>query len=324
MSDETRSVSGVILAAGYGERMLPLTTKIPKLLLPVLGTPLLEILVGKLLRHGTREIHCNLFHLHARIERFAEDKRWPLRFHRERGLLGTGGGIGNMADDLAGARTVLLHNGDVLSNIPYEPAIALHDERRSLVTLVLVPSGPAANVAVNGRDEVTAIGAGAAKSARGERLLGYTGMAVLSPEALSFFPRGKKAALVPILSEMIRTRPGSVLGWNAAADVAPWVWGDVGSPAGYLAIHRAILVERSRFDPAIEVPPFPFHAGVGAVVDPGARWTGFCEIGRRAVIEREAHLENCVVLDDTVVARGSAHSNEILFPWGALGASDGA
>ena len=324
MSDETRSVSGVILAAGYGERMLPLTTKIPKALLPILGTPLLEILVGKLLRHGASEIHCNLFHLHARIERFTGGKEWPLRFHVERELLGTGGGIGNMANDLAGARLVLLHNGDVLSNIPYEPAIALHDERRSLVTLVLVPSGPAANVAVNDRDEVAAIGAGAAKSARGERLLGYTGMAVLSPEALSFFPRGKKAALVPILNEMIRTRPGSVLGWNAAADVASWVWGEAGSPAGYLALHRAILVERVRFDPAIEVPPFPFHAGPGAVVDPGARWTGFCEIGRRAVVERDARIENCVVLDDTVVARGSVHSNEILFPGGALRASDGA
>jgi mannose-1-phosphate guanylyltransferase len=279
--------------------------------------------VGKLLRHGAGEIHCNLFSLHERIERFAGDREWPLRLHRERELLGTGGGIGNMADDLARASAVLLHNGDVLSNIPYEPAIALHDERRALVTLVLVPSGPAANVAVNDRDEVAAIGPGSAKSARGARLLGYTGMAVLSPEALSFFPRGKKAALVPILNEMIRTRPGSVLGWNAAADVASWVWGEAGSPAGYLALHRAILVERARFDPAIEVPPFPFHAGEGAAVDPGARWTGFCEIGRRAVVERDALLESCVVLDDTVVARGSVHSNEILFPGGALGASNG-
>jgi NDP-sugar pyrophosphorylase family protein len=324
MSDQARSVSGVILAAGYGERMLPLTAEIPKALLPVLGTPLLEILVGKLMRDGAREIHCNLFHLHERIERFAAGKGWPLRFHRESELLGTGGGIGNMADDLAAASAVLLHNGDVLSNIPYESAIALHDERRPLVTLVLVPSGPAANVAVNDRGEVVAIGAGAAKSSPGARLLGYSGMAVLSPEAFLFFPRGKRAALVPILTEMIRTRPGSVLGWNAAADVASRVWGEIGSPAGYLALHRAILVEHSRFDPAIEVPPFPFHAGVGAVVDPGARWTGFCEIGRRAVVERDARLENCVVLDDTVVARGSVHSNEILFPGGALGASEGA
>ena len=324
MSDETRNLSGVILAAGYGERMLPLTTKIPKALLPVLGTPLLEILVEKLMRTGAGEIHCNLFHLHARIERFAEGKEWPLRFHIEKELLGTGGGIGNMADDLASARAVLLHNGDVLSNVPYESAIALHDERRSLVTLVLVPSGPAANVAVNDRGEVTAIGAGTLKSSSGERLLGYTGMAVLSPEALSLFPRGQKAALVPILREMIRTRPGSVLGWNAAEDLASWAWGEVGSPAGYLALHRAILIERFRFDPVIEVPPFPFHAGEGAVIDPGARWAGFCEIGRRAVVEREARLENCVVLDDTVVPRGSVHSNEILFPGGTLGGTGGA
>ncbi|HVO76512.1 MAG TPA: sugar phosphate nucleotidyltransferase, partial [Candidatus Bathyarchaeia archaeon] len=208
MRHGARKIVGAILAAGYGERMLPLTAEIPKPLLPVLGTPLLEILVGKLLRQSAGEIHVNLFHLPGRIERLAAGRGWPVQFHRERELFGTGGGIGNMADELSSADIVLLHNGDVLSNIQYEPAIELHEARRALVTLVLVPSGPAANVAIDGRGGVTGVGDEAVKNARASSLLGYTGLAVLSPESLTFFPRGKRAGLVPILNEMIRAKPG--------------------------------------------------------------------------------------------------------------------
>ncbi|MDD4857104.1 MAG: NDP-sugar synthase [Candidatus Krumholzibacteria bacterium] len=322
MNDTTAKTSGVILAAGHGERMLPITEKIPKPLLPILGTPLLEVLVRKLLRQGASEIHCNLFHLSARIEEFAAGRGWPLRFHREEELLGTGGGIGNMAADIGGSDVILLHNGDALSDIEYRGAISLHRERGALVTMVLVPAGPTANVAVGADGAIVAIGA-ATPPHSGVRLLGYTGLAVLSSESLDYFPRGGMGHLVPILRTMIERRPGSVLGWNAAANDARYVWGETGSPSGYLGIHRAILIDRARFDPAIEDAPFPLHAGEGAAVDPGAIWRGFCEIGRRAVVERDAYLEDCVVLEDTIVARGSAHSNEILFPGGVLKASGG-
>jgi NDP-sugar pyrophosphorylase family protein len=317
----TRSArSGIVLAAGYGERMLPLTARLPKPLLPILGTPLLELAVRKLLRSGAGEIHCNTFHLPDEIEAFAARRDWPVRLHRETELLGTGGGIGNMRDAVSGSDYVLLHNGDVVSDIPFEPAIELHAGRRALVTLVLVPSGPRANVAVSAAGEVLAIGGEAGTTAGGAKLLGYTGLAVLSPESLTFFPRGKRGQLVAILTEMIRTRPGSVIGWNAGDEGAPYAWGDAGSPAGYLGIHRAILLDGARFDSEAEPPPGPLFIGEGANVHAGARFAGFCAVGRRAVIEPGARLENCVVLDDTIVARGTVHANEILFPGGTLSA----
>jgi mannose-1-phosphate guanylyltransferase len=324
MKNERTAHSGIILAAGYGERMLPLTARVPKPLLPVLGTPLLELIVRKLMRHGAAEIHCNVFHLAGKIEAFASRHAWPLRLHREEELLGTGGGIGNMRDAVSGADCILLHNGDVLSDIPYEPAIERHRKRKALVTLVLVPSGPRANVAVGAEDEVIAIGESAEKLGRDARLLGYTGLAVLSPDSLPFFPRGKKEQLVTILAEMMRKEPGSVIGWNASEGGAPHAWGDAGSPAGYLGIHRAILVDGARFDSEAETPRGPIHVGEGASIDPAARCAGFCAIGRRAVVEPRALLENCVVLDDTIVAKNTVHRNEILFPEGMLKAEGGS
>jgi NDP-sugar pyrophosphorylase family protein len=324
MKNTRSAISGIILAAGYGERMLPLTARIPKPLLPILGTPLLELVVRKLMHHGAAHIHCNVFHLAGAIESFAARRDWPVRLHREAELLGTGGGIGGMRDGVSGADCVLLHNGDVLSDIPFEPAIERHGNRKALVTLVLVPSGPRANVAVGAEDEVIAIGEGAERFGRGANLLGYTGLAVLSPDALPFFPRGRKAQLVAILSEMMREKPGSVIGWNAGEGNAPYAWGDAGSPAGYLGIHRAILVGGARFDSQTETPSGPVHIGEGAYVDSTARCDGFCAIGRRAAVGPRARLEDCVVLDDTIVAEDTVHVNEILFPGGVLKAGGGS
>ena len=324
MKNTRTAISGIILAAGYGERMLPLTEQVPKPLLPILGTPLFQLIVKKLMRHGAAEIHCNIFHLSDKIEAFASRHAWPVRLYREEELLGTGGGIGNMRDGVSGADYILLHNGDVLSDIPYEPAIERHRKQKALVTLVLLPSGPRANVAVDTTNEVIAIGESAEKLGCGANLLGYTGLAVLSPDSLPFFPRGKKEQFVTILTDMMRKKPGSVIGWNAAEAKIPYAWGDAGSPAGYLGIHRAILVDGVHFDPDMETPLDPIHIGEGADVDPAARCAGFCAIGRRAVVEPRARLENCVVLDDTIVAMDTVHSNEILFPGGILKAAGGS
>jgi NDP-sugar pyrophosphorylase family protein len=324
MRNSPIAISGMILAAGYGERMLPLPAQIPKPLLPILGTPLLELIVRKLMRHGAAEIHCNVFHLAGTIESIVASRSWPVRLHREIELLGTGGGIGTMSDGVSRADFILLHNGDIVSDIPYGPAIELHRRRGALVTLVLVPSGPRANVAVGSGNEVIAIGEGAEAPGLRAKLLGYTGLAVLSPEALPFFPRGRKEQLVAVLREMMRARHGSVIGWNAAERDAPYAWGDAGSPEGYLGIHRAMLLDRVRFDPDMEPHPGPVYFGGGAKVDPAARCAGFCAIGRRAIVEPRARLENCVVLDDTIVARDTVHSNEILFPGGTLKAAGGS
>jgi NDP-sugar pyrophosphorylase family protein len=314
MNDRRRTIAGMILAAGFGERMLPLTRTLPKPLLPVLGAPLLEIVARKLLRAGARPILANLHHLPDAIERFAADRGLPVAFHREDEILGTGGGIGGMAPAAAGADCVLLHNGDVVADIDFAAALAYHEARDALVTLVLAPDGPRRNVAVGSDGAVLSIG----DAPPGAALLGYTGMAILAAASLAFFPRGKKAGLVDILSGMIGRRPGSVAGWNAGGGGAPYAWGDCGSPASYLDVHRRILLEKTAFDPLIVPPPGPVHEGEGSVVEPGARLSGFCEIGRRAAIGRNAAVENCVLLEGARVANGERRRNEIVFSGGSL------
>lgn len=303
----------MILAAGYGERMLPLTRSIPKPLLPVLGVPLLEIVAGKLLREGASSLHVNLHHLPERIESFARGRGWPVAFHRESAILGTAGGVGAMGPAAGDADDVLLHNGDVIADIPYAPALERHRSRGALVTLVLAPSGPRANVAVAADGSVTAVGV--ADAPPGSRLLGYTGMAVISREGLSLFPRGVYAGLVDTLNGLVVRRPGSVAGWIAGETCA---WGDCGAPAPYLDLHRRILVEKILFDPRVPPPPGTVHAAPGARVENGARLSGFCSMAAGAVAAAGAALEDCVVLGGTRVEGPEEHRREVLFPGGSL------
>ncbi|GEM_PF-1492442 len=332
-------ITGVILSAGIGERMRPLSLIRPKPLFPVMGKPLFEITVSKLLESGASSIHSNTFHLGERIERFAAGKDWPVSFHRESKLLGTGGGIGNMAPFLSSFDTILLHNADIISGLDYEPALAHHREHGALITLILAGGGngmiappggecsgagppprlPPPSVRIEGDGEVMEILGKQDRPARGGGdILGYTGMAVISPQALDFFPAGRTYPLVSILSELAAERPGSIRGFAAVRNGDGHVWGDAGSVRGYIDIHRRILLENADFGGSVEPPGYPVHIGEGAVVHPGASWRGFLEIGPGAVIGENTSLEDCVVIEGAAVPEGGSFRETVIFDGGTM------
>jgi NDP-sugar pyrophosphorylase family protein len=306
-------IEGIILAAGRGTRMRPLTDHLPKPLLPVTGMPMLDIAAEKLLRCGATRLHINLFHLGSMIREYAGARGWPVVFHEEDELLDTGGGIGNMSGDLDEADHILLHNGDVLTSFGFSEALEYHIGRQSLVTMILMDPAeghltPPAAVTVDRAGAVLDIGH---SPPHGSLSLGYTGMAVISGEALRFFPREEKG-LIPVLLEMISARPGSVTGFNASSMEDP-VWGEIGSPRSYLDLHRRIMLEKVHFDGMIPPPPIPLRVGDGSSIDPAAEWKGFLDVGRGARIEGNTLLEDCVLLDGAVVLSGARLSNAVVF-----------
>ncbi|MDD3642581.1 MAG: sugar phosphate nucleotidyltransferase [Candidatus Krumholzibacteria bacterium] len=310
----------IILAAGFGARMRPLTDRRAKPLLPVTGVPSLEIAAARLLREGAQRLHINLHHHGAQVRAFAGEKGWPAVFHEERPILDTGGGIGNMAPSLSTDGPILLHNGDVVASIRYDGALDFHRDRGALLTMILLRSGeperaPPAAVSVDAGGEVTGIGA---STGGVPPAFGYTGLAVIEPAALEYFPRSRPEGLVSIVLRMMRERPGSVAGFDASAGGARPQWGEIGTPRSYLEIPRRILVGKASFDPLIPPPPLALRVGEGATVDPGAIWRGFLDAGAGAVIERDTELEDCVVLDGSAVRAGARLRGAIVFPGGVL------
>jgi dTDP-glucose pyrophosphorylase len=128
-------VTGVIMAGGYGKRLLPLTENVPKPMLPINGRPLLEHTLAKLRQSGIRSVNLATHHLSENIvEHFKDgaDFGLDLQYFQETEPLGTAGGLGKMT---AGTDPLLVINGDVLTNLDVRAMLDFHREHNALLTV---------------------------------------------------------------------------------------------------------------------------------------------------------------------------------------------
>lgn len=130
---------GMVLAAGLGTRLLPITGKFPKPLVPVLDVPNILHSFYLLKRAGIVDIVLNLHHLADQLEGFlGKGEKWGLNlsFSKETQLLGTGGGV-KKAEPFFEGQSFVLVNCDFLSDLDLMPYIQRHQARGALATMVL-------------------------------------------------------------------------------------------------------------------------------------------------------------------------------------------
>lgn len=188
-------MKAMILAAGRGVRMRPLTDTTPKSLLAVGGKPLIVWQLEKLARAGISEVVINHAHLGHMIEAALGDgSRFgvSIRYSPEREALETAGGVA-LALPLLGRQPFLLVNADIYVDYDFSGLVGL-DLHDHLAHLVLVdnpsehPRGDFALVAERVRET-------------GERLLTFSGIGVYAPRLFGGIAPGTKAALAPLLRQ---------------------------------------------------------------------------------------------------------------------------
>ena len=137
-------MKAMILAAGLGTRLRPLTDNRPKALVEVGGRTLLEITLSRLREFGVREVIINVHHFADMvIDYLKANNNFGMRIEvsREEVLLDTGGGLKKAAHFFLESRTsdesFILHNVDVISTIDFARMLQLHAERRALATLAV-------------------------------------------------------------------------------------------------------------------------------------------------------------------------------------------
>jgi MurNAc alpha-1-phosphate uridylyltransferase len=214
----------MILAAGRGERMRPLTDRTPKPLLPVAGRPLIVWHIERLAAAGFRDIVINHAHLGDQIEALLDDgDAWGVRIRYSEepvGALETAGGIAN-ALPLLGDAPILVINGDIFCDWDVARArTAIGDGL--LAHLVLVPNPghhPLGDFALlDGK-----VGAG------GTAKLTFSGIGIYRPEMFAAIDRGQVAKLAPLLDAAIAA--GRVSG-----ELHDGRWVDVGTPERLAAL----------------------------------------------------------------------------------------
>lgn len=224
-------MKAMLLAAGRGERLRPLTDRLPKALVPVGGKPLIGWHLERLAAAGCREAVVNVSHLGEQIAQYAGDgARFGLRiaYSREATPLETAGGIAQ-ALPLLGAGAFLLVNADIYCDIDFAPLLCAQ-LGKALAHLVLVPNPPHRSQGDFSLSHAGAVGND------GTPRYTYAGIALMSPLLVEPVKRGDKAPLAPLL------RSGAAEG-RISGEVFSGLWQDVGT-AERLAELEAQLASR--------------------------------------------------------------------------------
>jgi NDP-sugar pyrophosphorylase family protein len=280
-----------VLGAGLGTRLKLLTARRPKPLIPVVNKPLITYAFDHLLGVGVERFVINS---HWRSEAYARTfpepvyRGAPLTFRDEQPeVLETAGGIWNVRDQL-GDGTFLVYNGDILSDLPLEPAIRAHFDRGHEVTMILRSKDGPLQVAFDAASaRVTDIGKLVDPAAEPRFL--FTGIYLVSADFIRRIPAATKISVVPIFCEMIRA--GAKLGGIVIDDGH---WWDLGNREHYLAVHRDLASQP-------QLPWIDPTAQIAAT----ATISGATAIGACARIGEHASLHDCLVWEGAEIASGT-------------------
>lgn len=289
----------MVLAAGLGTRLRPLTDERPKPAVPVANRPLVALTLEHVARCGGRFVAINAHHLpdvleEAVVRHAPADVR--TRIFREAQLLGTGGGIRNAARALleGDPELIVVLNADILFMPDLAGAIATHRRLGAVATMVLRPDPDAARY---GAVEID-------REGRVRRLLGvpavgdplrpmmFTGVHVLARAAFADLP-----AEGCIVRHSYRRWVDS--GAVVAGHVDDTPWRDLGTPAAYLEANLDLASGRARW-PSIAPDPEGNLVHPEARVEPGASLRE-AVVGAGATVRAAARVRRAVVWDGAEV-----------------------
>jgi len=230
----------MILAAGRGERLRPLTDRLPKPLIPVAGHPLIHYTLTTLKNCGVQEVVINLHHLGEQIQAYVGDgSRWGLQvfYSRESRLLGTGGGIQKSAPYLT-REAFLVINSDILVELDLRDVLRFHRENNATVTLVLRRDPDAERygvIEVDGYHQVRQMLGRLPVPPAPRKKMMFTGVHILEPAVFSHMPyQSKGFSIVDVYLKMLEAGE-RILGYEMKG-----FWADLGTPERYEDVKRLL------------------------------------------------------------------------------------
>jgi NDP-sugar pyrophosphorylase family protein len=308
-------MKAMILAAGYGTRLLPVTYTIPKPIVPLCGRPLMGWAVESLLRAGIRDFVVNLHHLPEPIERYLLDRyaaEARFEFSYEQEILGTGGGVRKVRSLLEGDDEFFLVNGDTIQFPPYDALRSLRRDRDALATLTLrhPPQGDRFTPVWFDNDLVTGFGKGT-----GQELM-FSGAHLISRRIFEYLPDKDFSGLVDeVYQPVIASGQERVAG---VVDDGPWY--DIGTPLRYMTASRSLLDLTLTGRLALAQG---MHVAGDSLAHDSATVSGRMTrsiVGMRSIIEGTLHdsavWDDCrigrkVVLESCIVAHGVAIADAV-------------
>ncbi len=296
-------MKAMIMAAGVGSRLMPLTTKIPKPMIPMANVPLMESIVTLLRIHGFDDLICNLYYHAGNISSyFGDGSKFgvKMQYSLEDELMGTAGGVKNcewFLDD-----TFAVISGDALTDINLGALLEAHRQRGALATIALKEVQQVEHFGVVITDDQGRIERFQEKPRPEEALshLANTGIYIFEPGIFKYIPArqfydfGKQ-----VFPHLVRT--GAPFHGLPVQDY----WCDVGNISTYCQAHADILQQRVKTAASGKVINTAEGArvllGEGTVCGRNVRFDGSVVIGSGCKVGSNVYLSNSIIWDNTVI-----------------------
>lgn len=275
-----------ILAAGFGERIRPITDHFPKSLLPILGKPILHSILEKVSPLTTQKIGINLHHKKELIEDWIRQSPFieKVELFFEDPLLGTGGALKN-AESFLSKGTFLVHNSDIVSDIDLEKLLEFHHSSDNLATLAVHDYPEFNNLVVGEQQLLKNVCTVKCVPLKPLRLLAFTGIAVYSPDFIRFLPSGFSGVVDAWLKAI---ESGYKIG---TLDVTGCSWSDIGTSASYASI---VINELRKNGEYIYIHP---SAKICRQVD----INGYVVAEKGVFLDKGTSFRNCILLPESKI-----------------------
>ena len=293
------------MAGGEGTRLRPMTSTVPKPLLPVCNRPIMEHVLRLLKRHGFTETVVTVQFLASLVRNYfgdGEDLGMDLHYATEEQPLGTAGSVRNAAH-LLRDETFIVISGDALTDIDLTALVAYHRERGALVTVCLRRVPDPLEFGITIVDDEGRVQRFLEKPTWGQVFSDTvnTGIYVMEPEVFDYVTEGAVVDWSGDVFPALLADGRPVFGY-----IADGYWEDVGTHESYVQAQADVLQGRV----AVEIDGFEVSPGVwvaeGADVSPQASLHGPLYIGDYAKVEAGAVLREFTVLGSNVIVKTGA------------------
>ena len=292
----------IVLSAGYGTRLWPLTEDRTKPAIPILGKPLVGYVAEYLAAYGIDEIVVNLHHRPESVRRALGDgSRFGVKLHyvEEPVILGTSGALDNTREFFE-HETFVVVNGKIITDIDLNAALETHRSTNALATLVLLPNTRRERFSIveteGGR--ITRFAGMPSVDDAGNVPLMFTGIHILEPRIFEYIPRG-------VFSDsVVHVYPPAIArGEVVAAHVATGKWRELSTLKRYLDISLELLKESGK----------SYVAGATTNISPGAAVTDSV-LWDEVKVGAGARVNRAVLADNVTVPEGEVIENAVVVP----------
>jgi mannose-1-phosphate guanylyltransferase / phosphomannomutase len=312
-------MQAVVMAGGEGSRLRPLTSNMPKPMLPVANRPLMEHIVELLGRHGFTDIVVTVQFLSSLIRNYfgdGSDLGLSVSYSTEDVPLGTAGSVLNAQDLLSGPFLVI--SGDALTDCDLSAAVSFHRQRGAAATLVLKSMEDPLEFGIVMTAEDGRIERFLEKPTWGQVFSDTvnTGLYVIEPEVLDLIPPDQTFDFSSEVFPMMLDKGLPLFGYVTDA-----YWTDIGTTDAYLAAHHDLLSRKV----ATAIQGFELRSGVwvgeDVDIDPTARLEGPAIIGDDARLGAGAVIGPFTVIGDNVIVGEDANlSGSVIMDRARIGA----